>query len=286
MDADCSGGGTCNPFRVCRSNAGPQPQVQMCVTDAECTAPATCQRPLGGAVVSSVTVDPVKGALYVSTGDCVGSGAAGFANSLISLDAQTGALLWSFHALPQGDLEDFDFIASPNLFTATDGMTTRHLVGAGNKNGVYYALDADTGTLVWQRLVNAGLPNLFGGFNASAGVAFGNIFAGTFTGPPYIFALRAFDGTTAWTCPGGVCTTFSFGPPGIADHVALLGDSSGSLRAFDVDSGAVLRSIDLGGGISSGPAVANGMVVVGAGTGVFGTSMKQGVYGLALSPTP
>src|SRR5215831_13252883 len=104
-------------------------------------------------------------------------------------------------------------------------MTTRNLVGAGNKNGVYYALDADTGTLVWQRLVNAGLPNLFGGFNASAGVAFGNIFAGTFTGPPYIFALRGFDGTTAWTCPGGVCTTFSFGPPGIADHVALLGDS-------------------------------------------------------------
>ncbi len=81
-------------------------------------------------------------------------------------------------------------------------------------------------------------------------------------------------------------TTYSFGPPGIGDHVALLGDSVGMLRAFDVDSGAVLQTIDLSGGISSGPAVVNGMVVVGAGTGGFGTATKQGVYGLVLGPTP
>ena len=284
-NADCPGG-SCNPFRVCRSNAGAQTQTAMCLSDADCTAPATCQPPLGGGVVSSITVDTTKGVLYVSTGDCVGFGAAGFANSLLALDAGTGALRWSFPALPQGNLSDFDFIASPNLFTASDGATTRALVGAGSKNGVYYALDPDTGALVWQQLVNPGAPNLFGGFNASAGVAFGKIFAGTFSGPPFIFALDAFGGLPTWGCPGSVCTAFSFGPPGIGDHVALMGDSAGLLRAFDVDTGAVLRTIDLGGAISSGPAVVNGMVIVGAGTGGFGMSTKQGVYGLILGPTP
>jgi outer membrane protein assembly factor BamB len=133
--------------------------------------------------------------------------------------------------------------------------------------------------------VTAGFPNLFGGFNASTGVGFGKIFAGTFSGPPFIFELDAFAGTPGWSCPGSVCSTFSFDPPGIGDHVALIGDSAGMLRAFDVDSGAVLRAIDLGGAISSSPAVVNGMVVVGAGTGGFGASARQGVYGLVLGPT-
>jgi hypothetical protein len=79
--------------RVCRADRGPQPQTLACLTDADCTAPATCQPPLGGAVVSSVAVDATRGALYVSTGDCVGFGAAGFANSLLALDTATGALM-------------------------------------------------------------------------------------------------------------------------------------------------------------------------------------------------
>jgi hypothetical protein len=54
------------------------------------------------------------------------------------------------------------------------------------------------------------------------------------------------------------------------------------LRAFDAQTGTVLKTIDLGGGISSGPAIVNGMAIVGAGTGNFGTATKQGVYGLAL----
>lgn len=280
-DADCTGG-TCQPFLVCRADTGQQAQILLCSSDADCAAPATCQRPLGGGVTSSAAIDEANGVVYVSTGDCVGFGEAGFANSLLALDAETGTLRWAFRALPPGDLRDFDFIASPNIFQATDGVSTERLVGAGNKDGVYYALDQDTGSLVWQKLVTPGTPNLFGGFNASTGAAFGNIFAGTFSGPPFIFALKAFDGSVAWQCPSGECTRFSFGPPGIGDGVVVLGDSGGILRAFDAATGGLLRSLDLGGAISSGPAVVNGMVIVGAGTGGFGTAQKQGVYGLAV----
>jgi polyvinyl alcohol dehydrogenase (cytochrome) len=278
-DADCSGS-ACGAFLVCRSGSGQQAQSQLCTTDADCTAPATCQKPLGGGVTSSPAIDATAGAVYVSVGDCVGSGATGFAESLVALDAQTGAVRWTFAPLPSGVFGDLDFVASTNLFSAMVGTSMRHLVGAGNKDGVYYAVDQDTGALVWQRMVVPG--GILGGFNASTGVAGTHIFGGTFTGPPFEFALATSDGGVAWQCPANECASFSFGPPGIAPEVVFLGDSAGLLRAFDVETGALLRKVDLGGGISSGPAVVNGMVIVGAGTGGFGGGLVQGVYGLAL----
>jgi polyvinyl alcohol dehydrogenase (cytochrome) len=278
-DADCSGT-SCVPFLVCRSGSGGQDQSQLCATDSDCTAPATCQRPLGGGVTSSPAIDEATGAVYVSVGDCVGSGATGFTESILALDAATGALRWVFQPIPPGDLSDLDFVASPNLFTADIGGTTRRLVGAGNKDGIYYAVDRDTGALVWQKMAVAG--GILGGFNASTGVALGRIYAGTFTGPPFEFALGTSDGSVAWQCPSTECGVFSFGPAGIAGGVVFIGDSAGMLRAFDANSGALLRKIALGGAISSGPAIVNGMVIVGAGTGGFGVSTNQGIYGLAL----
>ena len=279
-DADCSGS-SCVPFLVCRSGSGEQAQSQLCASNADCTAPATCQRPLGGGVTSSAAIDAGKGAVYVDVGDCVGSGATGFAESLVALDAETGALRWAFAPIASGDLADLDFIASPNVFTAAVGTTPTPVVGVGNKNGVYYAVDQDTGALVWQQAVVAG--GDLGGFNASTGVAFGNVYAGTFTGPPFIFALGDTNGAVAWQCPTAECNTSSFGPPGIAAGVVFVGDEAGQLRAFDAATGALLRKLDLGGSISSGPAVVNDMVFVGAGTGsTFGMGQQQGVYGLAL----
>ena len=276
-NADCASG-SCTPFLVCRSGTGPQPQSQLCTSDSDCTAPETCQPPIGGAVTSSPSIDPAAGVVYVSTGDCVESGSTGFANALVALDAQSGRLLWSFRPIPAGDLHDFDFVASPNLFDEPGGKA---VVGAGSKNGAYYTVDRSTGALVWQSVQSAG--GSLGGFNASTGSAFGRIFASTFTGPPFEFALSTVDGSVAWQCSGAECDVSSFGPPGIANGVALMGDNKGILRAFDADTGAVLKRVDLGGAISSGPAIVDGIVVVGAGTGGFGAAQKQGIYGLSLS---
>jgi len=152
------------------------------------------------------------------------------------------------------------------------------LVGVGSKNGVYYAVDQDTGALVWQQAVVAG--GEAGGFSPSTGVAFGKIYAATFTGPPYIFALDAATGAVAWQCPPTECNVFSFGPAGIAGGLFFVGDGSRQLRAFDAGTGALLRKLDLGGIITSGPAIVNDMVFVGVGLGPTGE--QQGVYGLAL----
>ncbi len=42
--------------------------------------------------------------------------------------------------------KDADVGASPNLWTSNG----RDLVGAGDKAGVYHALDRDTGQVVWE----------------------------------------------------------------------------------------------------------------------------------------
>src|SRR4029453_3872455 len=82
-DADCSGS-SCVPFLVCRSDSGEQAQSLLCASDADCTAPATCQPPLGGGLTSSAAIDAGRGALYVDFGDCVGAGNTGFSNSLVA----------------------------------------------------------------------------------------------------------------------------------------------------------------------------------------------------------
>jgi glucose dehydrogenase len=154
-DADCSGS-SCVPFLVCRSTSGEQQQSQLCASDADCTAPATCQKPLGGGMTSSAAIDAETGAVFADLGDCIGSGNTGFSNSLVALDAETGALRWDFSPIPSGNLGDLDFISSPNLFAIPGGTTSRPVVGVGSKNGVYYTVDRDTGAPVWQQAVVAG----------------------------------------------------------------------------------------------------------------------------------
>jgi polyvinyl alcohol dehydrogenase (cytochrome) len=55
--------------------------------------------------------------------------------------------LWT---LPKAAGPDFDFGAGPNLFTAVNPVTGRleRLLGAGQKSGVYWAVDPATGKVV------------------------------------------------------------------------------------------------------------------------------------------
>jgi Glucose dehydrogenase len=72
--------------------------------------------------------------------------------SLLKLDPTTLAVLgkWSAPAAPVGDP---DFGSSPILFDASLGGTKTQLVGACNKDGVFYALRTDTMQLVWRRQI-------------------------------------------------------------------------------------------------------------------------------------
>lgn len=100
---------------------------------------------------------------------------ANYFDSVVSLDLTSGAVKWVHKALPDDawnlscgiyfipgleiqmpgcpDTEgpDYDFGQGPSLFKVKGAKgKPRDLVGAGQKSGVYWALDASTGKVVWQ----------------------------------------------------------------------------------------------------------------------------------------
>src|SRR5690606_20714534 len=85
-------------------------------------------------VWSSMTVDTARGLLYLpvstASNDWYGGGRPGdnlFAESLVCLDARTGALVWHFQMVRHG-LWDYDPAAPPNLVTITWNGAPRDIV--------------------------------------------------------------------------------------------------------------------------------------------------------------
>jgi polyvinyl alcohol dehydrogenase (cytochrome) len=130
--------------------------------------------PNGGSVWSSPAADTERQLLFVGTGQNLTRPGTGTSDSIVALEMGTGAVRWVFQATaddtwnvscqlpslwgqgskcdrPEG--ADLDFGASPMLVTLPNG---RPVVIAGAKNGVVYALDRESGTLVWSRRLGAG----------------------------------------------------------------------------------------------------------------------------------
>lgn len=102
-------------------------------------------------------------------------------DSIIAVDAATGRIKWGFRAedydiftgacqVPEkgapencGGGGDFDFGNGAILWQTPAG---RELVGAGQKSGDFWALDPDTGALVWHQKLGPGGPN--GGIQAGS----------------------------------------------------------------------------------------------------------------------
>ncbi len=99
----------------------------------------------GGAVWGSYSLDPVRGELYVVTGNPAPALAPHFrkgdnlyTNSVVVLDAATGKLRWHSQLLPN-DALDYDLVAAPVLYR--DALGRARLAVAG-KDGNLNVLDA------------------------------------------------------------------------------------------------------------------------------------------------
>ena len=108
-----------------------------------------------------------------------------YVDSLLALKLSDGTVAWADHTL-NGDLwtllqptgPDFDFGAGPNLFTTANPVTGRpeQLLGAGQKSGVYWAVDPATGRVAWQTRIGpsgdvTAWPRGDGGSSAGTGEA-------------------------------------------------------------------------------------------------------------------
>ncbi len=97
---------------------------------------------IGGGIWSSPAIDASDGSIYVTTGTPNGCNIPGeLAPSIVKLRASDLTILSSW-TVPQSQLySDPDFGTTPTLFTAIINGVPRPLVGALNKNGLFYAWD-------------------------------------------------------------------------------------------------------------------------------------------------
>lgn len=97
---------------------------------------------VGASVWSSVAVLP-NGDVTVTTGNAINNVNIPNSESIVLLNGSTLKLLGAWQAPQSQASGDSDFGASPTVFTADPHGVRTTMVGACNKDGVYYALRAD-----------------------------------------------------------------------------------------------------------------------------------------------
>jgi polyvinyl alcohol dehydrogenase (cytochrome) len=260
---------------------------------------------------SAPVIDRKRKQLYVTTGNnySIASGATGkesgnYVDAILALDIGTGAVKW-VQSLPEGGQDiwtyteqkgpDSDFGAGANLFTAVVHGTAMDLVGAGQKSGVYFAVDADSGAVVWKTQVGPGGHlggihwgtatdgvRIYVGVNNDSGSAWTlggkGSQAGKMTSVGAWTALDPATGDILWqianpahTLPmkstiGGEYVSVN-GPVRAVNGVLFAGsmDAMGTMFAIDAATGDVLWSFQSGGTVYGGAAVSGNTVYWGSG---------------------
>ena len=108
---------------------------------------------IGGGIWSSPTIDTSDGSIYVTTGTPNGCGTQSeLAPAIVKLRASDLTILSSWTVPPSELYSDPDFGSTPTLFSAVINGVSRQLVGALDKNGLFYAWDRNNLAAgpVWQ----------------------------------------------------------------------------------------------------------------------------------------
>jgi len=263
----------------------------------------------GGGAWFPPAVDAVSGLVYWGIGNAApfpgtaefpnGSSRPGpnlYTNSVLALDADSGALQWFDQALPR-DLLDHDL----QLVLLADAGDRRIVIATG-KMGIVYAYDAATGERLWQTPIGAhenddlpayplGVPTLvkpglLGGVMTPPAVAGGTLYVAIndmatpyqgdrhdpFSFMPYldaatteVVALDLATGALEWSrrLPEGA----GFGAATVVGDLVFTSTYDGTIHALDRATGATAWSTHAGGGINGWPAVSGDTIVFPVGVG-------------------
>jgi polyvinyl alcohol dehydrogenase (cytochrome) len=221
-------------------------------------------------------------------------------DAIVALDLQTGAIKWSTRmqgydawnftclglpgrprpSCPDPRGPDYDFGQGPMLFTAAGGDGPRELLGAGQKSGIFWALDPATGAAVWSRFV--GPAGALGGLQWGSATDGARIYtavtnsgrkrytlpSGESTRSGLWSALDAATGAILWQTAVPAPRTGAMGPVTVANGVVYAGSmarSGDNMFALDAAAGTILWRYPSGGSVAAGPSVANGTVYWGSG---------------------
>ena len=184
--------------------------------------------PSGAPIWNSASLDVKRNRLYVGTGEANSGPAHPNTDALMSFDLDTGKILWSYQAtandvynsgcFPGHETSkncsgptvyrDVDFGASTILATKPDG---KDIVLGGQKSGSVWAMNPDTGEVVWRQALGHG--TAMGGVHWGIAADNSHVYAPISntgrpvpTDPAYdpnlikpgLYALNLEDGSIAW----------------------------------------------------------------------------------------
>ncbi len=221
----------------------------------------------GAPIWSTPTYDATTGKIYVTTGDNYTEPATATSDAFIALNARTGAIVWQ-HQLVANDAgdnsPDVDFGDSPQIYRLLNGKL---VVGAGSKNGVYYVLDAATGTLVNQYTAEPQCQPPLGLFADSA-VAKGVVYANGNNCSPQgeLIAINGDGSGEKWrfTSTLGSAALSGVAVANGVVYFQVINANGGSLYAIDASNGKKLAELPIS-TAASGPSVVDGQVYLGTG---------------------
>jgi polyvinyl alcohol dehydrogenase (cytochrome) len=282
----------------------------------------------GGAIWQPPAIDVKRGMLYVGTGNnyevpqsvktCLAETVGGaqttcfdagdMYDTALALDMTTGAVKWSKRvqgvdvwtvaciknpnpvSCPEPNSPDYDLSGSgPNLLP--------NLVGFGQKSGIYWAFNPDTGDILWTAMVGPGSSlggiewgtatdgeRIYIAITNSKNLSYPLINGSTITWGAWS-ALDVSTGRILWQT-ADPAQAVDVGSVSVANQVVYVGSVSGNMHALDAGTGKILWTFASGGSVIDGPAIAGGTVFWGSGykkitsgTGnnkVFAFSIKQG----------
>ena len=187
----------------------------------------------------------------------VGSICSGY---VLDINPATGAIKWQFLV---ADLTGDDDIPT----TPTYGNGGKLYVGS--KNGIFYCLNAVTGTVLRQYDTGSRADS---GIFSSAALYNGKAYFGG--GDDIIHALNTSDFSLAWSYTSNRIFMSS---PAAASNIIYSGGGDGSVYAFNASSGLKLWSHNFGVTVISSPAISNGVLYVSGSDGYFYAFSPGGV---------
>jgi polyvinyl alcohol dehydrogenase (cytochrome) len=251
------------------------------------------QGPAGGAIWSAPTVDAKRGLVFVATGDSYTDAPTKGADAIVAIEIKTGKIRWSNQVTEADNFiigcdgaekakncptpvgPDYDFGASPILFHLAGG---KDVLLSGQKSGMVYGMDPDTGRSLWSRKLGSG--SALGGVEWGMAADDKRLYVAiadtinvldeimrpkgvkvldTPMGPakPGLSALDPATGKVLWTTPApkaachyagdrsrdytkGECVRAQSAAPSVMPGVVFSGTMDGWLRAYDATSGKVL----------------------------------------------
>jgi outer membrane protein assembly factor BamB len=204
----------------------------------------------GGGIWNSPTLSADGGTIFIATGEDFQGYDGPNTRALLALDPDTLEVRAANRQGPTD--EDADWGTTPIVFHDSQG---RPMVGAGHKDGTFYAYYQDdiSDGPAWSWAPGPSV-GMLPAYDPTAGEG-GLLFIGS---KQHLYALNASDGTPLWTSPqvGEIHGNFA-----VANGLVYV-NGGGSLIIIDEATGDILRTITpdgVGPGLS-GPVVSNGLV--------------------------